>query len=267
MKEQLDPRQLTLYPELSNEPLAPSITTLPEFDRALNNLIKMSDIGAFIQLNIHGIERQYTLNLLDYDIPKDFLNEKYINGSVTIPLFPVEIVQKLKKVSYEIKSFFNAKNSFRTSFGYFLFRSHFTMWKHYLDETKKNIHDVIYHELGHGAYGKYFLNHFEKGYQVFQNAADITAPWEFQDRLLLKDIEARRKQFTEHQARKNDLRPTDINYPFDVLVLKTLHIPLTLQQYIQHIQISSVFKTIHLEDLANEKIDSVEDIKNLIKSL
>ncbi len=267
MKEQLDPRQLSLYPELSKDPSAPSITTLPEFDRALNNLIKMSDIGAFIQLNIQGIERQYTLNLPDYGIPNDFLRSDTIQGSVTIPLFPNDIVQKLKKISYEVKSFFNTKNSFRTSFGYFLFRSHFTMWKHYLDEMKKNIQDVLYQELGHGVYGKLFLEHAEKGYQVFKNAADITAPWEFRERILLKDLEVKRKLFIDNHARKNDLTPTDIDFPFDMIALKTLHIPVTLQSYIQHIQISSVFKTIHLEDLAKEKIDSIDDIKNLINRL
>lgn len=267
MKEQLDPRQLSLYPELSKEPSAPSITTLPEFDKALHNLIKMSDLGAFIQLNIQGLERQYTLNLADLGIPMDFLKEDKPLDPVTIPLFPQEVVHKLKKMSYEVKSFFNAKNSFRTSFGYFLFRSHFTMWKHYLDEMKKSIHDFLFHELGHGTYGKIFLEHLQKGNAVFQTAADITAPWEFRERLLLKEIEARRKTFIEHHARLQDLRSTDIDYPFDVLILKTLHVPLTLQDYVQHIQISSIFKTIHLEDLAKETIESIDDIKKLVEEI
>jgi len=55
MREQLDPRQLPLFPELSKNADVASITTLPAFEKALNNLINMSDLGAFIQLNVSGL--------------------------------------------------------------------------------------------------------------------------------------------------------------------------------------------------------------------
>ena len=51
-----DPRQLSLFGELPQSS-NPSIATFPEFDQALNNLIKLSDLEAFIELNIQGFER------------------------------------------------------------------------------------------------------------------------------------------------------------------------------------------------------------------
>ena len=63
MQEQTDPRQIALFPELSKHASIPSITTLPAFDKALSNLIKISDMGAFIELKIGGLERLYTLNI------------------------------------------------------------------------------------------------------------------------------------------------------------------------------------------------------------
>ena len=45
-----DPRQLSLFGELPNSS-NPSIATFPEFDQALNNLIKLSDLGAFIAVS------------------------------------------------------------------------------------------------------------------------------------------------------------------------------------------------------------------------
>ncbi len=52
MSDKTDPRQIALFPELSKNAAIPSITTLPAFDKALNNLIKISDMGAFIELKI-----------------------------------------------------------------------------------------------------------------------------------------------------------------------------------------------------------------------
>ena len=57
MQEQTDPGQIALFPELSKHASIPSITTLPAFDKALSNLIKISDMGAVIELKIGGLER------------------------------------------------------------------------------------------------------------------------------------------------------------------------------------------------------------------
>ncbi len=267
MREQRDPRQLPLFPELSEHVSIPSITTLPEFDRALNNLIKMSDLGAFLQINVQGLEKLYTINVPELNIPNDFLKSDVQLSPVTIHLFPAEIRNQLKKFTYEIKSFFNPKNSFRTSFGYFLFRPHFSLWKHYLDQVKKSINDYIYSELGHGNYGQYFLAHFREGYDFFRSIADITAPWEFRDKLLLKDIDAKRKTIADKHQTVFTLKPTEVDYPFEILVLKTHHIPLVLHDYIAQVQISAIFKTIHLEYLADKSIESIDDIKELIKDM
>jgi pterin-4a-carbinolamine dehydratase len=267
MREPQDPRQLPLFPELSEHASIPSITTLPEFDRALNNLIKMSDLGAFIQLNIQGLEKVYTLNLAELDIPADFLRGDTPPSPVTIHLFPSEIRNQLKKFVYEIKSFFNNKNSFRTSFGYFLFRPHFTLWKHYLDQMKKTINDYLYRELSRGQYGKYFLSHFQQGYDFLKNIADITAPWEFHPKILLKDIDAQRKVLMEKQRTVHNLKPTEVDYPFELLTAKTQHVPMVLHDYITQIQISAIFKTIHLEYLADKTIQSIDDIRALIREM
>lgn len=267
MREQLDPRQLPLFPELSRNADVPSITTLPAFERALNNLIKMSDLGAFIQLNTAGFEKLYTINLPEASIPSDFLKADQSLTPLTVYLLPPENRNHLKKFTYEIKSFFNDKNSFKTSFGYFLFRSHFTLWKHFLDGIRKSISDYIYLEFSHGQYGKLFLRHFETGYNYFREAAEITAPWVFTDRLLLQDIHETRKRLIRDHETLNSLKPTEINFPFEYIVLKSLHIPLVLHDFVDQIQISAIFKTIHLEYLQDKSIESIEDIQDLIQNM
>ena len=67
MQEQSDPRQIALFPELSKHSAIPSITTLPAFDKALSNLIRISDMGAFIELSISGLERVYSLNIQEME--------------------------------------------------------------------------------------------------------------------------------------------------------------------------------------------------------
>lgn len=267
MREPTDPNQMPLFPELSQHADIPSITTLPQFDRALGNLIRMSDLGAFIQLNITGMEKLYTININELNIPDDFIKEEAASTPRTFHLFPAEVRSRLKKFTYDIKSFFNSHNSFRTSFGYFLFRSHFSIWKLYLEESRKNLGDDLFSILGHGNYGKYFLSCFMEGYEYLKSAADITAPWEFQERLYLKDIDARRKEQADSHMTVFSIPATEISYPLELLVSRTLHIPLTPQEYIDQIQVSSIFKTIHLEYLVNKNIESIEDIKNLVAGM
>ena len=57
-----------------------------EIRRALNNLIKLSDLGAFIELNIQGFEKGYTLNLSEAIIPKDFLKLSDNYSPITVQL-------------------------------------------------------------------------------------------------------------------------------------------------------------------------------------
>ena len=267
MREPTDPNQMPLFPELSRNADIPSITTLPQFDRALGNLIRMSDLGAFIQLNVTGLEKIFTLNIKEQNIPEDFIKENSETTSRTFYLFPSEVRSRLKKFNYEIKSFFTEHNSFRTNFGYFLYRSHFSMWRIYLEDLKEHLEQDLFKDLGHGNYGKYFINAMTEGYEYLQSISDITAPWEFYDRLYLKDIDARRKEMEDSHTTIFSIPPTEISYPFDLLVSKTLHIPLTPQEYIDQVQVSSIFKTIHLEYLVDKKIDSIDDIKKLVSNM
>ena len=267
MREQTDPRQIILFPELSKHSLIPSITTLPAFDKALNNLIKISDLGAFIQLTISGIERGYTVNLQEMDIPSDFIKPGISSIPLSARLFPNDIKNKLKKISYDVKSFFNAHNSFNTSFGYFLYRSHFTLWKHYLEKMDKTIKETLYSELGHGAYNKYFISHFREGYDYLKSIADVVTPWEFKDKIILKDIENRRNVLQSEHTTMASLKATEVTFPFDLIVQKTNHIPLLLKDYIDNIKINSIFKSIHLEYLVDKNITTIEDIKLLVKSV
>ena len=267
MQEQSDPRQIALFPELSKHATIPSITTLPAFDKALSNLIKISDMGAFIELKIGGLERLFTLNIQELDIPPDFIKKDTSTIPFSIHLFPTDFRNELKKKSYEVKSFFTALNSFRTSFGYFLYRSHFTMWKLYLEKMNKTIREALYSDLGHGKYANYFLTHFKEGYDYLKSIAGVVAPWEFDDDIDIKQIQFRRSELYENQLTISSLKPTEITYPFDLLIYKTNHIPITLKDYVENIQISSIFKSIHLEYLADKKITSIDDIKQLVKNV
>ena len=267
MQEQTDPRQIALFPELSKHASIPSITTLPAFDKALSNLIKISDMGAFIELKIGGLERLYTLNIQELDIPLDFIKKDISTIPFSIHLFPNDFRNELKKKSYEVKSFFTAPNSFRTSFGYFLYRSHFSMWKLYLEKMNKTIKDGLYSELGHGKYSNYFLDHFKEGYDYIKSIAGVVAPWEFDDEVDIKKIQFRRSELYENQQTISSLKPTEVSYPFDLLIFKTNHIPISLKDYVENIQITSIFKSIHLEYLADKKITSIDDIKQLVKTV
>lgn len=267
MQEQSDPKQIALFPELSKHTSIPSITTLPAFDKALSNLIKISDMGAFIELTISGMERSYTINIQELDIPSDFIKKDISTIPFSIHLFPTEFRNELKKKSYEVKSFFTARNSFRTSFGYFLYRSHFTMWKLYLEKMNKSIKNALYSELGRGKYTDHFSAHFKAGYTYLKSIAGVVAPWDFDDEVDSKKIQSRRREIFDDQLTISSLKPTEVSYPFDLLIYKTNHIPISLKDYVNNIQISSIFKSVHLEYLADKKITSIDDIKQLVKNV
>jgi hypothetical protein len=261
-----DPRQLSLFGELPSSS-DPSIATFPEFDQALNNLIKLSDLGAFIEINIQGFEKGYTLNLSESIIPKDFLKIPKNYSPITVQLFSHDLRNELKKLTYEIKAFFTPRNSFKTPFGYFLFRSDFSNWKLFLSSKKDQINEFLNKELSGGVYGKYFLEHFTRGYEFIESLSDITAPWEFRKKLLLKDIQESRKQMRLNNTTLSSLKHTELDFPFSLMVFKTMHIPMVLHQYQSQLQIHSRFKTIHLEYLIDRDINTIEDIRKLADSL
>ncbi len=267
MSPKHNPSQLSIFPELSENLSAPSIATIPEFDNALGNLIKMSDLGAFIQINILGIEKVYSLNLYELKIPQDFLRNDSALAPLTVHLFPQQVRNELKKLTYEVKAFFNRGNSFKTSFGYFLFRSHFPQWKAFLKNQQKVINEYLLQSLSKGVFGQYFLDHFKQGYDYFHEMSDSIAPWIFRDKLLLKDIQEVRQNLNESHSTLSTLKVTELDYPFQVLVLKTAHIPMVLHQYQSQVHVHSVFKTIHLEYLAETEINTIEDVRKLTEKL
>jgi len=265
MNPKHNPSQLSIFPELSGDVSAPSIATIPEFDNALGNLIKMSVLGAFIQINIHGIDKSYSLNLTDLNISSEFLQENTV--PLTVHLFSQEIRNELKKLTYDVKSFFNRGNSFNTSFGYFLFRSHFPSWKKYLKNGQKTIDDYISNTFSKGVYGHHFIDHFQEGYDLIKKTADVRAPWIFREKILLKDIQDVRHELLEDGSTLSTLKQTDLDYPFQLMVLKTMHIPMVLHQYQAQVQFRSVFKTIHLDYLVDIEINTIEDVRKLTKKL
>ena len=267
MVDQKDARQLSMFPEVSGAGSIPSISTMPAFDKALGNLIKMSDLGAFIQLNIQGLEKSYSLNLSDYPIPDDFIQLPPNYSPLNLHLFPLRLRNRIKKEIYDIRAFFNRGNSFKTSFGYFLFRSHFSEWKEFIQSHRKILVEYLSEKLGKGKYGQYYLTMLTEGYELIQTVSDITAPWDFKDNILLKDIEAERKSLAEKGTTIQSLKPTEIEFPFQLIVLKTIHIPMVLHLFLHQIQILSVFKSIHLDYLADREINTIEDIRRLIEGL
>ncbi|MEA1881961.1 MAG: hypothetical protein U9N31_06120 [Candidatus Marinimicrobia bacterium] len=265
MTERKDDRQLSMFPEVPGTGSIPSISTMPAFEKALGNLIKMSDLGAFIQLNIQGLEKSFSLNLKDYAIPDDFIQLPQNYSPIIVHLFPQLLRNRIKKEVYDIKAFFNRGNSFKTSFGYFLFRSHFNEWKEFIQSHRQTLVEYLSEKLVKGKYGQYYIAMLTEGYKLIQTVGDITAPWEFRRHLLLKDIEAERKSLVETGTTIQSLKPTEIDYPFQLMVLKTGHIPMVLHQFLHQIQILSVFKSIHLEYLSDREINTIEDIRRLVE--
>ncbi|MFQ6607625.1 MAG: hypothetical protein ACE5EE_03700 [Fidelibacterota bacterium] len=261
----LEPRgQLALFPELANRPSLPSITTLPEFDRAMDNLIKMSDLGAFISVNVHGVEKSFSIHTRELEIPDDFLKEEYINGvSPTFYLFPPEIRNQLKKLLYEITAFFNQKNSFKSPFGFFLFRPYFRIWTKFAEERKEHVEAFLEDSQRGWTYGQHFRHMFEQGYSYLQEAADNTAPWEFLESALLQDIRETRRWLKENHKTHHTLDKTTPDYPMKAVCLKTLRIPTELEGYMRQLSIHFAFKSIHLDYLKDVEIRTVEDVKRL----
>ena len=163
--------QLALFPELFKSPDLPSISTLPEFDKALDNMIRMNDLGAFISINVHGLDKSYSVHIRELEIPQEFLKTGHSEAVSTVYyLFPAHIRHQLRKLTYDVRSFLNSKNSFKTSFGYFLFRPYFRIWEKYVDEQKSRIEQFLSHTLKGREYGKHFLSAFDHGYRFLEDA-------------------------------------------------------------------------------------------------
>ena len=260
--------QLSLFPELFKAPSLPSISTLPEFDRALDNLIKMSDLGAFISITVHGVDKSYSVHASELEIPTDFLLDGSVDPvSPTFHLFPEEIRLHLRKKAYDVKSFFNRRNSFKTPFGYFLYRPYFRMWQKFVEERKQEIDRFLSGTLRGRTYGRHFLSAFKKGYGFLQSIKDVTAPWEFLDDVRLSHIREVRKEIRESSRTLHSLDKTIPDYPLRAIAIKTIHFPVDLKGYLNQLHFRSAFRSIHPEYLKGADIHTIEDVKRLSENL
>ena len=260
--------QLALFPELIDSPELPSISTLPEFDRALHNLIKMSDLGAFISITVHGLDKSFSVHARELEIPEDFLLDgRGDAASQQIHLFPVSLRHQVRRLSYDVKRFFNKENSFRTPFGYFLFRPYFRIWSKFVREQEQRLTGFLTDALSGRIYGNHFLEGFETGYRFLESIKDETAPWEFSDKLLLGDLKEFRKKIKTENLTLHSLDKTTPDFPTLAIALKTAHFPTDLVTFLKQVNIQFDFKSIHLDYLKNVEITTVDDVINLSKSI
>lgn len=260
--------QLALFPELFKTPELPSISTLPEFDRALDNLIKMSDLGAFISVTVHGLEKSYSIHVRELEIPGDFLLDGRDDAaSQQIYLFPEPLRQQLRRLSYDVKSFFNRENSFRTPFGYFLYRPYFRIWSKFVKEQEERFNAFLTDTLSGRTYGRHFLASFEKGYRFLESLKDETAPWEFPGRILLADLHQCRRKIKAESLTLHSLDKTTADFPTLAITLKTMHFPADLSAFVKQVKIQFDFKSIHLDFLKDVEIKSVDDVIRLSESV
>lgn len=260
--------QLSLFPELSPGPSLPSISTLPEFDKSLDNLIKMSDLGAFVTITVHGVEKSYSVHTTELEIPEDFLLDDSVDSvSPTFHLFPEEVRIHLRKTVYDVKSFFTTKNSFKTPFGYFIFRPYFRTWQKFVEDRKERVEQFLLEALKGRTYGQYFLKAFKNGYYLLQSIKDDTAPWEFQENVYLSDIREERKEINQRNLTLHSLDHTFPDYPLKAITIKTMHFPLDLKSYVNQLRIQFAFRSIHLDYLKDVEIHTIEDVKRLSQKM
>jgi len=265
MIRSFNPNQTVLFPELFSDHDLPSITTLPEYDNALRNFIKISDFGAFLEINFIGIDKSYSISPHEIQIPRRYLAVKTDTGSPVLHLFSTNIRNHLNRLKYDVRSFFNKTNSIKTSFGYFLFRQYFHLWDRHKQQFMSNLSDYLNLEIGATVYQNYYIHiwsegshwlkdHLKRKYRHLLPPNDLNL------------IEKKRSQLQKTSVTLSQLDRDDPEYFFHCLVLKTAHIPIRLSDYIDGIAIHSTFKTIHLEHLKDIDIETIEDITRLLES-
>ena len=260
--------QLTLFPELIHSSELPSISTLPDFDRALHNLIKLSDLGAFISVTVHGLDKLYSVRVKELGIPEDFLMDgKGDASSDKFPLFSESLRHQLRRLSYDVKGFFNQNNSFRTPFGYFLFRPYFRIWSKFVQEQEERLSGFLTDSLSGKVYGKYFQQAFEKGYQFLESVRDDTAPWTFFEKPFLSDLQTCRKKILSENITLHSLDRTTADFPLMAISLKTMHFPIDLTSFLKQVHIQFDFKSIHLDYLKDVKISTIDDVIKMSNSI
>ncbi|MFA4839019.1 MAG: hypothetical protein WC703_06055 [Candidatus Neomarinimicrobiota bacterium] len=266
MAKVFNPKQTVLFPELFEDAFLPSITTLPDFDQALENFVRLSDFGALIDLNFHGIDKSYSLRLDEIQIPPKYLKTRTENLSPVFNLFPAEIRNQINRMKYDVRSFFTRANHLKTPYGYFLFRKYFHKWDIHKKDKIEELREYFKNEIGETAYEEYFRQLWHAGIDwVKSNLAEIH-PY-----ILTvdpdKQLPGERQNLKDSGTTINQLGRNDRDLIVRFLILKMMHIPQTLAEYTDGISILSMFKTIHLDYLKDVKIESIEDIEQLFQSI
>ncbi len=265
MTKYFNPNQTLLFPEMYPDAYLPSIETAPDFDFALQNLIRLSDFGAFTQPTFTGIDKSYSIKINELDIPMKYLQDGATDSPV-FHLFPRDIRHRLERMKYHVRAFFNKSNSIRTDFGYFLFRPYFSKW--YL-HRKKILHDIreyLLREVGESRYQANFRQLFTAGVKWFEGILANDHLFQFAEERYA-DFLAQRTFVKRTNASIYQLDREQADFVLQFLGVKTTHIPYELSDYIQGIEISSTYKTIHLEYLKDIKIETLEDVQELFNSL
>ncbi|HPC36686.1 MAG TPA: hypothetical protein P5268_07280 [Candidatus Marinimicrobia bacterium] len=266
MFKNYDPQQMSLFPDLFEDIYLPPITTLPEFNQEMDNFIKLADFGALIDLTFQGLDKSYSLRLSELQIPAQMIRDDARLESPIFDLFPLEYRRRLQRFRYEVKAFFNNQNSIKTPDGYFLFRAHFHQWENYRSQFYQKIVNYLQNDIGPHRYRNFFETCFKSGLDWLNTQLRPIHPYQvqFAD---LQEISRRRKSLQSTRTTLAQLTPEDPEYLLNCITLKTLHIPITLAQFIKGIAINSTFKTIHLNYLKDVKIETLRDVKHLLESI
>jgi len=265
MSRQFNPNQTLLFPEMCRDEYLPSIETAPDFDFALQNLIRLSDFGAFTQPTFTGIDKSYSIKLTELDLNPEYLREGAADSPV-FHLFPLDIRHRLERMKYHVRAFFNKSNSIRTDFGYFLFRPYFSKWYLHRQKILHDMQDYLRREVGPTQYQAYFRELFKAGVNWFEEVLSDAHPYRFAEEQY-DDFLAQRDFVIRTNASIYQLDRGQADFVIQFLAVKTTHIPYELQRYIQGLEISSTYKTIHLDYLKDQKIETLEDVQALFKSL
>ena len=262
----LNPKQTVLFPDLIADIDLPSITTLPEYERAIKNFIKISDFGAFIELNVSGIEKSFSLSLNELRVPQRYRLSHDNIISPAFHLFPAPVRNHLNRLKYDARAFFNRTNSIKTIFGYFLLRQYFHLWDQHRKDYKNSVVNYLQNEIGEKRYRQFFVNIWNEAVHFLQSGIKR----KFHHMIPMADIDlirAERERLERTKMSVSQLDHEDPDYFFKCLAIKTLHIPIDLKDYIQGILIYSTFTTVHLEHLKKTKIETREDLLEFLTTI
>jgi hypothetical protein len=256
-------RQLSIFPELEQYPSIPSITTHTDFDILVENIIRLSDLGAFVEYHISGMDKSYSLRLRDMKIPAEYFRNPEEDLFLEVALFSQEIIREVARIKYEIRAFFTSKNSLQTSFGPFLFRPYFDAWHNHLNTMREKLHNFFRNQLGGKKYFVSVKSAVERGFTFVGNAF-INHPYRLSDKISQEWIRSMREQINSERKTISQLSSVSEDFIIDYLIIKTQHFPLTLKEFLDNVKLSSVFKVVHFHHLSGIQIQSIRDIFNLI---